>query len=87
MGKSVNPKGFFNIPPGAIIPGTMGKFTLYLVPEGAKPVLFFKKGEEVSPDVFKRLSDVDVKNLYVASEDEIHFEKYVEDHLQQILET
>ena len=86
MNKSVNPKGFFNIPPGAIIPGTLGKFALYLMTESSKPVLFCRKGEEVSPDVFERLSTTDVKNLYVASEDEKHFENYVEDHLQQILD-
>jgi response regulator RpfG family c-di-GMP phosphodiesterase len=80
-------EGFFNIPPGAIIPGTLGKFSIYLKSGEGKPVLYSKKGETVPPDVFKRLSSRGVKNLHVSTEDEVKFEKYVDDHLQEILKS
>jgi len=85
MGENNTSNKFFNIPPGAIIPGTLGKFSIYLKTGENKSVLYSKKGETVPPDVLKRLSEIGVENLFVATEDEVVFEKYIEEHLQEIL--
>ena len=87
MNKKKSIKGFFDIPPGAIIPGTLGKFSIYLNSGKGKPVLYAKKGEKVPSDVFRRLSSIGVENLHVSTEDEVKFEKYVEEHLQEILKS
>ncbi len=79
-------RGYFSMPPGAILPGKLGAFSMYLkTPDSKFPVLFARAGEVVSPAVLQRLEDTGVREVFIRTEDKVNFDRYLEDHLELIL--
>lgn len=77
---------FFSMPPGAIIPGKLGKFSIYLKKESSNStVLFAKAGEMVDSKVLDRLEEMGVEEVFISTADKINFDKYIETNLNSIL--
>jgi HD-GYP domain-containing protein (c-di-GMP phosphodiesterase class II) len=75
------------IPPGAIIPGSLPKFKIYVPLPNGQYVLWTPDGETVTPDQLARLSASGQKEVYVALDEKIKYEEYLESHLGPILES
>src|SRR5208283_829857 len=72
---------YMAIPPGAIIPGSLPKFEIYVPLQNGQYVLWTPDGETVTPDQLARLSASGQKEVYVALDEKIKYEEYLESHL------
>ncbi len=79
-------KKFMAIPPGAIIPGSLPRFKIYVRNEKGHHILWAHDGNEVSPEQLDRLSASGPKEVFIALEEELQYEEYLETHLGSILE-
>ncbi len=79
-------KKFMPIPPGAIIPGSLPDFKIYVPTSGGRYILWALEGGKVSPDQLTKLADSGVRQVFVDLEEEVKYEEYLEDHLGDILE-
>ena len=77
---------FMSIPPGAIIPGSLPKFRIYVLSPQGQYVLWAEEGNSVRPDRLAKLSDTGVKEVFVDLDEEFKYEEYLEGHLENILE-
>ncbi len=77
---------FITIPPGAIIPGSMPKFKIYILSPLGQHVLWAREGNEVTEDQIQRLSASRMKEVFVTLDEEFKYEEYLEDHLGTILQ-
>jgi hypothetical protein len=77
---------FMSIPPGAIIPGSLPKFRIYLLLPNGQYVLWAEEGNSVSPDRLATLSESGVMEVFVDMDEEFKYEEYLEVHLENILE-
>lgn len=76
---------FFSMPPGSIIPGRLGKFSIYLKPAGHRfPVLFTRAGQKIDSKVLERLEEMDVREVYIRTDERVNFNQYIENNLQHI---
>jgi len=76
---------YMSIPPGAIIPGSLPRFKIYVPLQSGQFVLWTPEGERVTPEQLARLSASGLKEVYVALEEKIKYEEYLESHLAPIL--
>lgn len=74
------------IPPGAIIPGSLPKFSIYTLTSRGRYVLWAQDGNRVNPDQLHRLADGGHDQVYVDLDEEFKYEEYLENHLGNILE-
>jgi HD-GYP domain-containing protein (c-di-GMP phosphodiesterase class II) len=74
------------IPPGAIIPGSLPKFKIYVRTDKGRYILWAKDGNEVNPGQLERLSSGGTEEVFIDLEEEIKYEEYLENHLGTILE-
>ena len=86
---TVNPldeRRFMSIPPGAIVPGSLPKFRIYVHSPEGQYVLWAEEGNRVSPDQLAKLSDFGLEEVFVDLDEEFKYEEYLESHLGHILE-
>jgi hypothetical protein len=83
----VNGERYMAIPPGAIIPGSLPKFKIYVLLPNGQYVLWTIDGNAVSPDQLERLSGAGHEQVFVDLDEEIKYEEYLENHLGRILES
>lgn len=74
------------IPPGAIIPGSLPKFKIYVHSPDGRYILWARKGNEVSEKRLTRLASIGPNEVFIDLEEEIKYEQYLETHLGDILE-
>jgi len=87
--QTVNPmsdRRFMSIPPGAIVPGSLPRFRIYVLLPRGQYVLWAKEGNSVSPDQLARLSDGGLKEVFIDLDEAFKYEEYLESHLGHILE-
>jgi HD-GYP domain-containing protein (c-di-GMP phosphodiesterase class II) len=75
-----------SVPPGAIIPGSLPKFRIYVLSPQGQYVLWAEEGNSVSPDQLAKLSDSGLKEVYVDLDEQFKYEEYLEGNLGNILE-
>lgn len=78
---------YMAIPPGAILPGSLPRFKIYVPLPNSQYVLWTPEGERVTPDQLARLSASGQKEVYVALDEKVEYEEYLEAHLGLILES
>jgi len=78
---------YMSIPPGAIMPGSLPRFKIYVPLPSGQFVLWTPEGERVTPDQLARLSASGLKEVYVALAEKLKYEEYLESHLAPILES
>jgi len=74
------------IPPGAIIPGALPDFSIYVVTPQGRYVLWALEGNKVSPEQLARLSESETREVFVDLEEQFKYEQYLEANLGNILE-
>lgn len=74
------------IPPGAIVPGTLPKFSIYVRSSKTHYVLWAEDGNTVTADQLIKLSEGGQTQVFVDLDDEFKYEEYLEAHLGRILE-
>jgi response regulator RpfG family c-di-GMP phosphodiesterase len=74
------------IPPGAIMPGILPDFRIYVVTPEGRYILWALEGNNVSPQQLARLSESGTKEVFVDLEEQFKYEQYLEDHLGGILD-
>jgi HD-GYP domain-containing protein (c-di-GMP phosphodiesterase class II) len=77
---------FRAIPPGAIIPGSLPKFKIYVHTSRGRYMLWAADGNKVSPEQIARLSENGPNEVFVLLEEEFKYEQYLETNLGNILE-
>jgi response regulator RpfG family c-di-GMP phosphodiesterase len=83
----MNDRRYLAIPPGAIIPGSLPKFRIYVLSPQEQYILWALEGNEVRPEQLDRLSEGGLKEVYVDIEEQFKYEQYLEDNLGDILES
>lgn len=78
-------KRFLSIPPGAIVPGSLPKFKIYLKTFGDKYILWALEGNVVTQEQLNKLAENGHEEVFVALEEEIKYEEYLENHLTDIV--
>lgn len=76
---------YMAIPPGAIIPGALPDFRIYLVTSQGKYTLWALEGNNVSSEQLARLSESGTKEVFVDLEEQFKYEQYLEANLGNIL--
>lgn len=74
------------IDPGAILPGTLPKFKIYVLSAQGKYVLWALEGNKVSPAQLARLSEGGHKDIFLDLEESVKYEDYLETNLGGILD-
>lgn len=82
----MNDERYIAIPPGAIIPGSLPKFKIYIGSSNGRRILWAKDGNEVSAKQIATLANIGPKEVFIDLEEEIKYEQYLETHLGNILE-
>jgi HD-GYP domain-containing protein (c-di-GMP phosphodiesterase class II) len=78
--------GYMTIPPGALIPGILPEFRIYILSKKGKYVLWALEGNKVSPEQLARLSESGIKEVFVDLKEKFKYEQYLETNLGSILE-
>jgi HD-GYP domain-containing protein (c-di-GMP phosphodiesterase class II) len=73
------------IPPGAVIPGALPDFRIYVFTPQGKYVLWALAGNSVSSEQLARLSESGTKEVFVDLEEQFKYEQYLEANLGHIL--
>ncbi|HEY3278510.1 MAG TPA: HD domain-containing phosphohydrolase [Syntrophorhabdaceae bacterium] len=82
----MNKEKFMPIPPGAIIPGSMPQFEIYVLSTQGNFVLWALKGKEVTPEQLGKLTESGPREVFISLAEEFKYEQYLEGHLGKILE-
>jgi HD-GYP domain-containing protein (c-di-GMP phosphodiesterase class II) len=80
---------YMAIPPGAIIPGSLPKFSIYVLSthsSKSRYVLWAEDGNYVTTEQLLRLSEGGHEQVFVDLDEEFKYEEYLETHLGNILE-
>ncbi|OPY00855.1 MAG: Cyclic di-GMP phosphodiesterase response regulator RpfG [Syntrophorhabdus sp. PtaB.Bin047] len=77
---------YMAIPPGAILPGSLPKFKIYVLSPDGRYILWARSGNEVSRDRLVTLAETGQKEVYIDLDEEIKYERYLENNLGTILE-
>lgn len=82
----MNDKGYMAIPPGAIIPGILPEFRIYIPSRKGGYILWALEGNKVNPEQLARLSESGTSEVFVDLEEKFKYEQYLETNLGKILE-
>ena len=82
----MNNERYMAIPPGAVIPGALPDFRIYVVTPQGKYILWALEGNSVSSEQLARLSESGTKNVFVDLKEQFKYEQYLETNLGNILE-
>ena len=77
---------YMAIPPGAIIPGSLPKFRIYVHSSKGRYVLWAEDGNRVTAEQLLKLSEGGYDQVFVDLDEEFKYEEYLESHLGSILE-
>ncbi len=78
---------YMAIPPGAIVPGALPDYKIYVRTREGKYILWALEGNKVSPEQLVKLAEGGLKEVFVNVEDTFKYELYLETHLSHILES
>jgi len=78
-------KKYMAIPPGAIIPGSLPKFKIYILSSNGHRILWTREGNQVTQEQINKLVESGQKEVFIDLEEEIIYEQYLETHLGDIL--
>ncbi len=76
---------FVAIPPGAIMPGSLPRFKIYIPTQNRGNILWAKDGNQVTPDQISRLADTGIREVFIDLEEAVLYEEYLESNLGAIL--
>lgn len=76
---------YLSIPPGAIIPGSLPKFKIYIKSFEGRYILWALDGNVVKQEQLNKLAENGHEEVYVALEEEVKYEEYLENHLTEIV--
>ena len=74
------------IPPGAIVPGSLPKFSIYVHSSKGPYVLWAEDGNTVTTEQLLKLSEGGYEQVFVDLDEEFKYEEYLETNLGNILE-
>lgn len=77
---------YISIPPGAIIPGSLPKFKIYILSAQGRYVLWTLEGNRVTEEQLAKLAASQHKEVFLDLDEELKYEEYLETHLENILE-
>ncbi|MCX5827025.1 MAG: HD domain-containing protein [Deltaproteobacteria bacterium] len=75
------------IPPGAIIPGVLPEFKIFIFSQDGTYVLWAQEGNKVTQEQLAKLSEGGFNEVFVDIEDHFKYERYLETNLGNILES
>lgn len=78
---------YVSIPPGAIIPGVLPEFKIFIFSPDRKYVLWAQDGNKVTQEQLAKLSEGGFSEVFVDIEDQFKYERYLETNLGKILES
>lgn len=81
----VDSEKFIAIDPGAILPGTLPKFKIYILMASGKYILWAMDGNKVSHTQLTKLAEGGYKNIFLSIEESIKYDDYLETNLGIIL--
>lgn len=76
---------FMAIPPGAVLPGSMPDFKIYIRSQDGKYILWALKGNQVGAEQLAKLTEGGFQEIYVDLKEKLQYEQYLEDNLGEIL--
>ena len=76
---------YMAISPGAIIPGALPDFKIYIVTSQGKYILWALEGNRVTSEQLARLSENETKEVFVDLGEQFKYEQYLETNLENIL--
>ena len=79
-------RGYKAIPPGAIIPGALPEYRIYILSPEGKYILWALEGNKVSAEQLARLYDGGLSQIFIDLDDAFKYEQYLENNLKEILE-
>jgi HD-GYP domain-containing protein (c-di-GMP phosphodiesterase class II) len=82
----MNRRKYMAIPPGAVLPGALPEFRIYVLTPQGSYTLWALKGNKVTPEQLARLAEGGYTEVYVDLEEEFKYEQYLESNLGSILE-
>ncbi|MDD3845892.1 MAG: HD domain-containing protein [Syntrophorhabdaceae bacterium] len=77
---------YMAVPPGAILPGSLPKFKIYVLAPDGRYILWARDGNEVSKDRLNILAETGQEEVFIDLDEEIKYEEYLENHLGSILD-
>ncbi len=83
----MNEGRYLAIPPGAIIPGSLPKFRIYVLSPQGQYILWALEGREVRPEQLDRLAEGGLKEVYIDIEEQFIYDRYLEENLGDILDS
>ena len=83
----MNSERYMAISPGAIIPGAMPSFKIYVLSPRGKYTLWALKGNKVTQEQLAKLSGGGFREVYVDVDEKFKYEQYLETYLGDILES
>jgi len=78
---------YMSVPPGAIIPGVLPEFKIFIFSPDGKYVLWAQDGNKVTQEQLAKLSEGGFSEVFVDLEDQFKYERYLETNLGKILES
>jgi len=81
----MSPQKYLSIPPGAIMPGSMPKFKIFVPAPNGQYVLWTPEGNRVTSEQLDKLSESGQKEVFIDLEEQFKYEEYLEAHLDNIL--
>lgn len=78
-------KRYVEIPPGAIIPGALPEYRIYILSPRGKYILWAMEGNNVTAEQLARLYEGGLTEIFIDLDEAFKYEKYLEDHLSDIL--
>ncbi len=79
-------RGYMAIPPGAIIPGALPKFKIYIRSPQGRYILWALEGKSVREEQLAKISEGGLAEVFVDIDECLQYEQYLETHLGNILE-
>lgn len=79
-------RGYKAIPPGAIIPGALPDYRIYILSPEGKYILWALEGNKVNPEQLARLYEGGLSQIFIDLDDAFKYEQYLENNLKEILE-
>jgi HD-GYP domain-containing protein (c-di-GMP phosphodiesterase class II) len=76
---------YMAIPPGAIVPGALPEFRIYILGPHGGYILWALEGKRVSQEQLDRLSESGVREVFILVEEQFKYEQYLETNLKIIL--
>ena len=75
---------YLAIPPGAIMPGSMPNFKIYMLSPRGQYVLWTLEGNRVTSEQLEKLSESGQKEVFIDLDEQFKYEEYLEAHLENI---